>query len=122
MKLSIKGIIPPVITPLIDNNTLDIKGLEKLAEYLISGGVHGLFILGTTGEAPSLRYELRKEFIRRTCELVNHTIPVLVGITDTSFDNTLEMAEYSQKAGADAVVVAPPLLCSYFAGGDDRLS
>lgn len=108
MKLSIKGIIPPVITPLIDNNTLDVKGLEKLAEHLISGGVHGIFILGTTGEAPSLRYELRKEFIRRTCELINHTIPVLVGITDTSFENSLEMAEYSQKAGADAVVVAPP--------------
>ena len=108
MELPLRGIIPPVITPLLDNNTLDVKGLENLVEYLVSGGVHGLFILGTTGEAPSLTYDLRKEFIKRTCELTNHRIPVMVGITDTSFEGSLEIAEYSKQVGADAVVVAPP--------------
>jgi len=58
-----------VITPLIDNNTIDVKGLENLIEHLVTGGVHGLFILGTTGEATSLSCKLRKEFIRRTCDL-----------------------------------------------------
>ena len=108
MKLPLRGIIPPVITPLLDNNTLDVEGLEKLVEHLVSGGVHGLFILGTTGEAPSLSYQLRKEFIKKTCELVNKRIPVMVGITDTSFEGSLEIAHYSKEAGADAVVVAPP--------------
>ena len=108
MELPLRGIIPPVITPLLDNHTLDVKGLENLVEHLVSGGVHGLFILGTTGEAPSLSYKLRKEFIKRTCELTNHRIPVMVGITDASFDGSLEIAEYSQSVGADAVVVAPP--------------
>jgi len=108
MKLPLRGIIPPVITPLLDDNTLDVKGLENLVEHLISGGVHGLFILGTTGEAPSLSYKLRKEFIKKTCELTNKRIPVMVGITDTSFEASLEIAEYSKEVGADAVVVAPP--------------
>jgi 2-dehydro-3-deoxy-D-pentonate aldolase len=108
MKSPLRGIIPPVVTPLLDNNTLDVKGLEKLVEHLIGGGVHGLFILGTTGEAPSLSYELRKEFIKKTCELTNHRVPVMVGITDTSFEGSLEIAEYSHQVGADAVVVAPP--------------
>lgn len=108
MKLPLRGVIPPVITPLLDNNTLDILGLEKLIAYLVSGGVHGLFILGTTGEAPSLSYRLRKEFIKRCCDLVNHRIPVMVGITDTSFEGSLEIADFSHQAGADAVVVAPP--------------
>jgi 4-hydroxy-tetrahydrodipicolinate synthase len=108
MELPLRGIIPPVITPLLDNNTLDVKGLENLVEHLVTGGVHGLFILGTTGEAPSLSYKLRKELIKRTCELTNHRIPVMVGITDTSFEGSMEIAEYSQSAGADAVVVAPP--------------
>ena len=108
MKLPLIGIIPPVITPLIDNNTLDVKGLENLVEHLVEGGVHGLFILGTTGEAPSLSYQLRREFIKRTCELVSHRIPIMVGITDTSFESSLEIAEYSKSVGADAVVVAPP--------------
>ena len=84
MKLPLSGIIPPLVTPLLDNNTLDVAGLEKLIEHLLSGGVHGLFILGTTGEATSLNYNLRKELIKRTSELVNHRVPVVVGITDTS--------------------------------------
>lgn len=108
MKLPLKGIIPPVITPLINNDTLDVKGLEKLVEHLIAGGVHGLFMLGTTGEATSLSYELRKELIKRTSELVAHRIPVVVGITDTSLEGSLEIAEYSASVGLDGVVIAPP--------------
>jgi 4-hydroxy-tetrahydrodipicolinate synthase len=108
MKLPLSGIIPPLVTPLLDNNTLDAAGLEKLIEHLISGGVHGLFILGTTGEATSLTYNLRKELIKRTSELVDHRIPVVVGITDTSLHGSLEIAEYAKTAGLDGVVIAPP--------------
>ena len=108
MKLPLKGIIPPVITPLIDNDTLDVKGLENLIEHLLSGGVHGLFMLGTTGEATSLSYELRKELLKRTNELVKHRVPVVAGITDTSLDGSLKIAEYSAELGLDGVVIAPP--------------
>jgi 2-dehydro-3-deoxy-D-pentonate aldolase len=108
MKLPIGGIIPPLVTPLLDNNTLDITGLERLIEYLLSGGVHGLFILGTTGEATSLNYNLRKELIKRTSEIVNHRVPVVVGITDTSLHGSLEIAEYAKDAELDGVVIAPP--------------
>ena len=108
MNLPLSGIIPPLVTPLLDNNTLDAVGLEKLIEHLLSGGVHGLFILGTTGEATSLSYNLRKELIKRTSELVNNRVPVVVGITDTSLDGSLEIAEYAKSAGLDGVVIAPP--------------
>jgi 2-dehydro-3-deoxy-D-pentonate aldolase len=108
MKLPFSGIIPPLVTPLIDNNTLDFTGLERLIEHLLSGGVHGLFILGTTGEATSLTYALRKEMVKRTSEIVNHRVPVVVGITDTSVNHSLEMAEYAKSTGLDGVVLAPP--------------
>jgi 2-dehydro-3-deoxy-D-pentonate aldolase len=108
MELPLKGIIPPLITPLDDINTLDIKGLEKLIDHVVSGGVQGIFILGTTGEATSLSYELRKELIKRTCDFVNHRVPVMAGITDTSVKGLLEIAEYSAKMGIDGVVIAPP--------------
>jgi 2-dehydro-3-deoxy-D-pentonate aldolase len=108
MKLPLSGIIPPVVTPLIDNNTLDVKGLEKLIEHLLSGGVHGLFLLGTTGEATSLNYDLRKELIKRTSQLVNHRVPIVVGITDTHLDGTRLIADYSAQVGIDAVVLASP--------------
>lgn len=108
MESPLKGIIPPMITPLESYNKLDNQGLHNLIEHLISGGVHGLFILGTNGEAPSLTYELRKEIVKKTCEQVNNRVPVLVGITDTSIEGSFELTEYSKKVGADAVVVAPP--------------
>ncbi len=108
MKLPLKGIIPPLVTPLIDNNTLDVEGLEKLIGHVLSGGVHGLFILGTTGEATNLTYDLRKDMMRRTCELVNQRVPVVVGITDTSLSGTLEIADYAKAIGIDGVVLAPP--------------
>ena len=108
MELPLRGIIPPMVTPLVNNNTLDIKGLEKLIEHIISGGVHGIFILGTTGEATSLSYELRKELIKNTSGIVNHRIPVMAGITDTSIKGSIEIAEYAAGMGIDIVVIAPP--------------
>ncbi len=108
MKNQLQGIIPPMVTPLKDNNTLDIKGLESLIEYIISGGVHGLFILGTTGEGTNLRFELRYDLIQRVCLQVSKRVPVLVGITDTSLAESIKMAEKAAKYGADAVVSSPP--------------
>ncbi|MDO6603142.1 dihydrodipicolinate synthase family protein [Arenibacter palladensis] len=108
MKLAIKGIIPPMITPLLENKQLDLVGLKNLLNHLINGGVHGIFILGTTGEGPSLSYAVRKQLITETCKIVNKKVPVLVGITDTSIDGTMEIAGHAKKVGADALVVAPP--------------
>jgi 2-dehydro-3-deoxy-D-pentonate aldolase len=107
-ELPLRGIIPPVITPLVNDNELDEPGLERLIRHLLEGGVHGIFLLGTTGEGPSLRYKLREKFVRQACALIGKSIPVLVGITDTSFDGSVEMAHICKDAGADMVVVAPP--------------
>ncbi len=104
----LRGIIPPLITPLRDRDTLDAAGLERLIEHLVSGGVSGLFILGTTGEGPSLSYRLRRELIERTCKQTTGRIPVLVGITDTSFTESVNLAKYSADCGATHVVTAPP--------------
>ncbi len=108
MNLPLKGIIPPMVTPLTENGQLDVEGLKKLIEHLILGGVHGIFLLGTNGEGPSLTYTLRKELITNACKFINSRVPVLVGITDTSFEGSIEIAKHSKKAGADAVVIAPP--------------
>jgi dihydrodipicolinate synthase/N-acetylneuraminate lyase len=104
----LRGIIPPLVTPLLDTDTLDREGLEKLIEHVIAGGVHGIFILGTTGEAQSLSYHLRGDLIRDACRLVNGRVPVLVGITDTSIVESLTLAKRAADCGAAAVVSAPP--------------
>jgi dihydrodipicolinate synthase/N-acetylneuraminate lyase len=112
------GIIPPLVTPLLDNYTLDIDGLGRLIEHTISGGVHGIFILGTTGEFAGLSYMLRHELIERTCLLVNKRVPVLVGITDSAFAESLNLAKIAADYGAEAVVLSPPY---YFASGQPEL-
>jgi dihydrodipicolinate synthase/N-acetylneuraminate lyase len=97
-----------MITPLLDRDTLDVAGLERLVEHILAGGVHGFFILGTTGEGPSLGYRLRSELIERTCKQVKGRVPVLVGITDTAFVESINVARAAADSGADAVVLAPP--------------
>ena len=77
----LRGVVPPMVTPLLDNETLDVEGLERLVEHILSGHVHGLFLLGTTGEAPDLNYALRHELVKRVCKQVKGRVPVLVGVT-----------------------------------------
>jgi len=119
MKLPLKGIIPPMITPLLENMELDSVGLKNLIEHLLNGGVHGIFLLGTNGEGPSLGYELRKQLITEACEIIRHRVPILVGITDTSFEASLDIAHHAQTAGSDALVVAPPF---YFPLSEEEIN
>jgi 4-hydroxy-tetrahydrodipicolinate synthase len=118
MKTPLKGIVPPMVTPLIDLDTLDLAGVERLVEHIMAGGVSGLFILGTTGEFSSLSYKLRHELIERVCRQVAGRIPVLVGITDTSLVESVNLANVAAKAGASALVSAPPY---YYATGQPEL-
>src|SRR6266566_1169377 len=115
---ALQGIIPPMITPLKARDELDHPGLERLIEHVLGGGVHGLFILGTSGEAPSLSYRLRRELIERVCRQVAGRVPVLVGITDTALVELLNLARHAANAGAQALVLSAPY---YFPPGQPEL-
>ena len=115
----LSGIIPPLVTPLKDNDTLDIESLERLIEHLIQGGVSGLFILGTTGEEQSLSYRIRQQMIKETCRINRNRLPVLACITDTSIVESVQLANYAADCGASGVVSAPPY---YFATGQPELA
>ena len=114
----LRGIIPPLVTPLLDRDTLDEAGLERLVAHVLAGKVHGIFILGTTGEAPSLDTRLQFELIRKTCALVADRVPVLVGISDASCTESLKLAAQAHQHGAHALVLAPPY---YFPAGQPEL-
>jgi 4-hydroxy-tetrahydrodipicolinate synthase len=114
----LRGIIPPLVTPMLDENTLDLKGLEHLLNHVIAGGVSGIFILGTSGEAQNLSYAVRKELIRQTCRIVEGRVPILVGISDTSFVESISLANKALEYGADALVATPPF---YYTPGQAEL-
>jgi len=114
----LRGIVTPMVTPLLARDDLDTEGLERLIEHILAGGVHGLFVLGTTGEAPSLGYRLRRELIQWTCRQTDGRVPVLVGITDTAFMESVALAQHAADCGASALVLAPPY---YFPAGQAEL-
>lgn len=114
----LKGIVPPLVTPLARRDEIDQAGTIRLLNHVIDGGVAGIFILGTTGEAPSLSYRLRREFIRFVCDEVADRVPVLVGITDTAFVESIDLAIVAKEAGARAVVLSTPY---YFPAGQTEL-
>ncbi len=118
MKTTLRGIVPPIVTPLLDDNTLDIAGLERLIEHVVAGGVHGIFILGTTGESQSLGFSLRCEMIKESARILKNRIPLLVGISDTSIADSVALANVAAENGADAVVSAPPY---YYAAAQPEL-
>ncbi|MFO0935453.1 MAG: dihydrodipicolinate synthase family protein [Gemmataceae bacterium] len=105
---SFRGIVPPLVTPLLQPDQLDVAGLERLLTRILTAPVAGVFVLGTTGEGPNLSHRLRRELIERSVKFVAGRVPVLVGITDTSMADSAALADYAADRGADAVVVAPP--------------
>ena len=104
----IQGIIPPLVTPLLDWRMLDVAGLEKLVDRLLAGGVHGLFLLGTCGEGSSVDGVMRREIIDRVSRQIAGQVPFLTAISDTSLVESLRLAEYAAEKGCTGLVISPP--------------
>lgn len=104
----ISGVIPPMVTPLTAPDRLDIDAIERLVSYMLAGGAQAFFLLGTTGEGPSLTHPMRAELVERVCRSANEKVPVLVAITDTSREESIDLARSAANTGAAALVVSAP--------------
>lgn len=102
------GIITPLLTPFSPEGMIDFSALEKLVDHVVEGGVSGIFILGTTGEGPCLSLDQRCQVILRVQSYVAERVPLLVGLTDAVYDNSVKLAKYAEENGADALVITPP--------------
>lgn len=108
----LEGIVVPMVTPLTLNAEIDYKSTERLLEHLISGGVHGIFVLGTTGEAQSLSADQKKDFVEFVGGRIAGRTRYIVGVSDTSIADSVKLAAVAKAAGAEGVVATPPY---YFA-------
>ncbi len=117
--VNLQGVIVPLITPLNPDESLDEKGLERLVEHVIKGGVAGIFLLGSSGEGPSLPLSVRERLVAATCAQVAGRVPVLVGVLGVSTVQTIEQAQRLTRCGGDAVVVTAPY---YFAHTQDEIA
>ena len=118
MKKKLEGIVAPMASALTAEETIDEKRTRALVDFLIEGGIDGLFPLGTSGEFALLDREERRTVIRVVVDQTNGRVPVLAGVSDPSLENVLAFAKDAEDAGADAIVATPPY---YFTTGDDGL-
>ncbi len=118
MTTQFRGVIPPVITPLNEDRSFDKASFVRQINRLIDAGMHGLFVLGSSGEVAFSTRERRREVLAATREAVAGRVPVLAGVIDTQTDRVIEHVRDAEEFGVDGVVVTAPF---YALGGEAQV-
>ena len=102
------GVVPPVVTPLTADLEVDYPSFARVIEHLIAGGVHALFVLGSTSEVVFHDEATRRKVLEFAVETVNGRVPVLAGVVDPTTDRVIAHARTAQSIGVSAVVATAP--------------
>jgi len=113
-----KGIVPDVITPLTKDGKFNEKAMRKLLNYLIDGGVHGLFVVGTTGEFYGLTPEEKREIFTVAMEETKGRVAVYAGTNGITTRETVMLTQIAEECRVDAVSVLTPM---FVAPSQDQL-
>lgn len=103
-----QGVIPPLLTPLTPGGDVDLASLERLIEHQIAGGVDGLFVLGSSGEAAFFEDEMRDRVLTAAVRLVAGRVPVLAGVIDMQTRRVLAHIRRAETIGVDGLVATAP--------------
>lgn len=104
----IKGVIPAMVTPFDEKENLDEARLRKVVRFLVDGGVNGLYLTGSTGEAFTMTPDERKQVVEITLDEVGGKIPVIVHVGAIGTKISIDLAQHAEKAGAAAISSVPP--------------
>lgn len=105
----LKGVIPPLVTPVTDGNEPDYDGLRNLVRYVVDAGVNGVFTLGGTGNFASFNTQERVKVGHTVVSEIKGRVPVIMGCIDTNTRVVLQLVALAGQIGVDAVIVEPPL-------------
>ncbi len=114
--LKVRGIIPPVLTPMNEDETIHFAELRNQINRLIDAGVHGLFCLGTNGEFYILDEKEKKQIIEATVDEVGGRVPVYAGTGCISTRDTIALSLEAKSMGVDALSI----ICPYFASATQK--
>jgi 4-hydroxy-tetrahydrodipicolinate synthase len=106
------GIIPAMVTPLTQDDELNLPALRRLTAYLISGGVHGVFAVGSQGEFWALTAAEKQQVWETVVEETNGRVPVYAGTAAVTTREAVALTQLAEKAGVDAVSVLTPYFLS----------
>ena len=105
-----RGVIVPIVTPFTLDEKVDVKSLKNLVNYLIDGGVHGIWAAGTSGEFSALTDLERLKVMETVAEEVNGRIPIIGNISATSTKLAIELAKGCTSIGIDGLAVTPLII------------
>src|SRR5260370_30769500 len=104
----LSGVLPALVSPLHRDGSADESGIKRLVEHVISGGVHGLLALGSTGEGAALGERIRWQVLKSVIEAGAGRVPVICGVAQPHLDAARGAVAAASRLGADAALVAPP--------------
>ena len=107
MSKEIIGVIPPIITPIDENEKVDEAGLRKLINHCIDHGIHGILICGSNGECMSLTQAQRDRAIQIALDECSGRVPVIAGCMDSSTQRVIENVQRLEEMGGTTAVVTP---------------
>lgn len=107
-QLPILGSIVAIVTPMFDDGRIDFVSLQRLCDWHIEQGTHGIVIVGTSGESPTVNFEEHCELIRVAVEHVKGRIPVIAGTGGNSTLEAIELTTYAKQVGANASLQVVP--------------
>lgn len=108
-----KGVMPALITPLNEDETVNTAVLEQLIEGLIQEGADGFYIAGATGEGLLLSPSRRRLLTEASIATVEHRKPCIIHVASTDFNEAVALARHAERCGADAISAIPPLFYKY---------
>lgn len=112
------GVFAAIVSPLNDDETIDLESLERLVEWVIKGGVKGIFVGGSIGEGAALLDKERARLVRGAVKFARGRIKVLAGVSDTGTARILDNVRQIADAGMDAVVTTPRIMFPSRGEGD----
>jgi 4-hydroxy-tetrahydrodipicolinate synthase len=104
----ISGSIPALVTPMLEDGSLDYASLRKLIDWHIAEGTDCIGVVGTTGESPTVNVEEHREFIRVSVEQAKGRVPIMAGCGANSTAEAIELAQFAQSVGADCQLQVVP--------------
>jgi dihydrodipicolinate synthase/N-acetylneuraminate lyase len=102
------GLIPPMLSPLLPDDSVDEKSLHRLVEHILTGGGTGIFALGSSGEGPLLSLDQRRTIVKSAVEAIRGRGPLLVGIEECSVRKVRDVMSALNLPGVDAFVITLP--------------
>ena len=107
-QLPILGSIVAIVSPMHEDGSLDLDALRHLLDWHVEQGTHGIVIVGTSGESPTVNVQEHCELIQVAVDHINGRIPVIAGTGGNSTREAIELTEFAKKAGANASLQVVP--------------